>query len=443
MLQKFINYFQRLRLFNPETDKILLAVSGGMDSVALADLFHRTGYLFDIAHCNFQLRGEESEMDAHFVEQMALRMSCECYVKRFNTNEYAKQHGVSIQMAARELRYKWFDQLLSENGYHYIATAHHLDDQIETFFINLLRGTGIAGLHGILPMQNNVIRPLMFSDRKEIEKYIDDNQLSFRLDKSNLSLKYQRNKIRLQLIPVLAEINPDYQRAINETIERIKDSEIIYRNEIEAIKKKIIKTEKDNTIKLSIPSLKKLSPLNSWLFELLSPYGFNYQVINDIARSFDAISGKTFYSKTHRLVKDRDELIITSDEVSDFNATYMVQRGDTSLSEPFMLHMEVISDPGNYKIETVASVAGLDFDKLTFPLMLRRWREGDAFYPLGMSGRKKISDFFIDNKISLPDKESAWLLISGNDIVWLIGHRIDERFKITFNTKNIYRLKKK
>ncbi|MCK4676834.1 MAG: tRNA lysidine(34) synthetase TilS [Bacteroidales bacterium] len=440
MLQKFINYFQRLRLFNPETDKILLAVSGGMDSVALADLFYRAGYLFGIAHCNFQLRGEESEMDAHFVEQMASRMNCECYVERFNTDEYAKQHGVSVQMAARELRYKWFDQLLSEKGYHYLATAHHLDDQIETFFINLLRGTGIAGLHGILPMQNNVIRPLMFSNRKEIENYINDNQLNFRIDKSNLSLKYQRNKIRLQLIPVLAEINPDYQRAMNETIERIKNSEIIYRKEIDAIKKKIIKTGKDNAIKLSIPSLKKLSPLNAWLFEFLSPYGFNYQVVKDIIRSFDAISGKTFYSKTHRLVKDRDVLIIIPDEKNNLNATYMVQRGVTSLSEPFMLYMEIISDPGNYKIEASASVACLDYDKLTFPLMLRRWREGDAFHPLGMSGRKKISDFFIDNKISLPEKKGAWLLISGNDIVWLIGHRIDERFKITFNTKNIYRL---
>jgi tRNA(Ile)-lysidine synthase len=440
MLQKFINYFQRLRLFNPETDKILLAVSGGMDSVALADLFYRAGYLFGIAHCNFQLRGEESEMDAHFVEQIASRMNCECYVERFNTDEYVKQHGVSVQMAARELRYKWFDQLLSEKGYHYLATAHHLDDQIETFFINLLRGTGIAGLHGILPIQNNVIRPLMFSNRKEIENYINDNQLNFRIDKSNLSLKYQRNRIRLQLIPVLAEINPDYQRAINETIERIKNSEIIYRKEIDAIKKNIVKTEKDNSIKLSIPSLKKLSPLNIWLFEFLSPYGFNYQVVNDIVRSFDAISGKTFYSKTHRLVKDRDVLIIIPDEENNLNATYMVHRGVASLSEPFMLHMEVISDPGNYKIETATSVACLDYDKLTFPLMLRRWREGDAFHPLGMSGRKKISNFFIDNKISLPEKEGAWLLISGNDIVWLIGHRIDERFKITFNTKNIYRL---
>ncbi len=440
MLQEFINYFQRLRLFNPETDKILLAVSGGMDSVALADLFHRAGYHFGIAHCNFQLRGEESDMDAHFVEQIASRMNCEYYVKRFNTDEYAKQHGVSVQMAARDLRYKWFDQLLSEEGYDYLATGHHLDDQIETFFINLLRGTGIAGLHGILPMQNNVIRPLMFSNRKEIENYINDNQLSFRIDKSNLSVKYQRNKIRLQLIPVLAEINPDYQKAINETVERIKNSEIIFRKEIDAIKKKICKTESDNTIKLSIPSLKKLSPLNTWLFELLSPYGFNYQVVSDIIRSFDAISGKTFYSKTHRLVKDRDVLIITPDEVNNLNATYMVHRGVASLSEPFMLHMEVISDPGNYKIETASSVACLDYDKLTFPLMLRRWREGDAFHPLGMSGRKKISNFFIDNKISLPEKEGVWLLISGNDIVWLIGHRIDERFKITFNTKNIYRL---
>ncbi len=440
MLQKFINYFQRLRLFNPETDKILLAVSGGMDSVVLADLFHRAGCLFGIAHCNFQLRGEESEMDAHFVEQMASRMNCECYVERFNTDEYAKQHGVSVQMAARDLRYKWFDQLLSEKGYNWLATGHHLDDQIETFFINLLRGTGITGLHGILPMQNNVIRPLMFSNRKEIENYINDNQLKFRIDKSNLSVKYQRNKIRLKLIPVLAEIIPDYQRAINETIERIKNSEIIYRKEIDTIRKKVSKAESDNTIKLSIPSLKKLSPLNTWLFELLSPYGFNYQAVNDIVRSFDAISGKTFYSKTHRLVKDRDVLIITPDEVNNLNATYMVHREVASLSEPFMLHMEVISDPGNYEIETATSVACLDYDKLTFPLMLRRWREGDAFHPLGMSGRKKISDFFIDNKISLPEKEDAWLLISGNDIVWLIGHRIDERFKITFNTKNIYRL---
>jgi len=443
MHQAFKAYIAKEKLFLPG-EKILLAVSGGMDSVAMAELFSRAKFSFGIAHCNFQLRGEESDADETFVKGLAKKLKVPCYIRQFFTTDYADQHRLSTQMAARELRYEWFNELLSKEEYSFLATAHHLDDQIETFFINMLRSTGIAGFHGILPKQGKIIRPMLFSSREEIEEFIKKNKLSYREDRSNQEIKYLRNKIRHELIPVLADINPGFSNILTENIYRIREAEIIFRDTVDKKRKSLVRKEKER-IFLSIDKIKNLRPVTTWLFEFLCPFGFNYSVAEDVSKALDEEPGKQFYSPTHRLIKDRNDLMITPlDSVRIAGARepgFQIPENTTRLKKPLSLTMKIILKNHDYKVDVSPRVANLDLQKITFPLTLRKWHHGDVFHPFGRDHRKKLSDFFTDCKFSIDDKENTWILCSGEKIVWIIGHRIDNRFRITPKTKKVLQIK--
>lgn len=438
MQQLFLSYINTEKLFI-SSDKILLTVSGGVDSIVMCELFHKSKLKFGIAHCNFQLRGKESDEDEKFVKQLAVKYNVPFYCKRFNTKEYVAQNNVSIQMAARELRYQWFEEIRNNEKYKYIATAHHTDDAIETFFINLIRGTGIAGLHGIVPKQGNIIRPLLFASKNKIEEYATTNKLKYREDSSNASDKYVRNKIRHHLIPLLKEINPAVENAINATIERLSEVEIIYKNEIEKQRTQLLKNE-NKTYSISIKELKMLNVMPTYLYEFLKPFNFNADTVKEISTALDGESGKQFLSPTHRLVKDRETLIIEEYVglgVKDLRIKIKIERNKKKLVVE-NLHFTFKIQNTKYIIPKSKTTACLDYDKLQFPLEIRKWQQGDTFYPLNMKGKKKLSDFFIDNKLPLNRKENVWLLTSAGKIVWVIGMRIDNRFKVTDQTTKIY-----
>jgi tRNA(Ile)-lysidine synthase len=436
-----LNTFLRDNKLVDYSSRILLAVSGGIDSVVMSDLFHKAGFSFGIAHANFHLRGEESDRDELFVRRLAEKYQAEVFVKDFETAKYARKNKVSIQVAARDLRYTWFDELLLKHSYDRLATAHHLDDQVETFLINLTRGTGIAGLHGIPVSQGNIIRPMLFTGRKEIEAYASENKLEFVEDSSNLTDKYSRNRIRHNIIPQLEKLNPSFKTALNETIGHIKDAEIIYRQAIEENRKSIFEI-RGGAVSVLLKEFFSLEPLETWAYELLSPYGFNISNVKDIIGLAEAIPGKEVISATHRLVRDRYSLIIVPVENRIERKSYSIGAGDlqTGTTEPVCLTFELL-DARPAKFDDPQFSAYFDFEKLNFPLLIRKWKRGDYFYPLGMSKQKKLSDFFIDLKYSKIDKENQWLLCSGNDIVWIIGKRIDDRFKINANSKVILKIR--
>lgn len=442
MLKEFDTYIKKEKLFS-KTDKILLTVSGGIDSIVLCELFHQAGLKFGIAHCNFQLRGEESDTDELFVEELAEKFGAQFHSVSFDTSAFAKKNKLSIQVSARQLRYQWFEEIRAQFDYKFIATAHHQDDSIETFFINLIRGTGISGLHGILPKQNNIIRPLLFTGKDQIEVFAKKNKLEHREDSSNASDKYVRNKIRHKLIPLLKELNPNIHTTIANEIQRLSDTEKVYNKEIENKRSKII-TEDSNGIRISIKELKKLNPIEPYLFEFLYPLGFNSATVDEIIESLNGQSGKHFFSSTHRLIKDRDFLFIDTSIKTQVSGQkkeshHSIKKNQKSLvTDELNLNLKSIGKTANYKLQTTNTSANIDFDKLDFPLEVRKWKKGDTFFPLGMKGKKKLSDFFIDKKISISEKENTWLLTSKNQIVWVIGLRLDDRFKVTDKTKKIY-----
>ena len=405
MLNAFTTYIEKEKLFS-ETDTILLTVSGGIDSVVLCELLHQTGYKFGIAHCNFKLRGKESEEDESFVKALAKRYNVSFYITDFDTSAFAKKNKLSIQAAARQLRYQWFEKVRKEFNYKYIATAHHADDSTETFFINLVRGTGISGLHGILPKQGTIIRPLLFTTKEDITTFSRKNKLEYREDSSNASDKYVRNKIRHHIIPILKEINPNFENNISESIKHLRDVESVYKNSIKEARKSIVK-EKNSRITIDISDLKKLRPLAPYIFEFLYPLGFNPSVINEILLSLDGTSGKQFFSVTHRLIKDRNELIIEKVRKKSDEEIIQIFEDQKELKLDDMGLKFKITKPGkSKKLKMTEATANLDHDKLTFPLEIRKWQKGDIFYPLGMKGKKKLSDFFTDKKLSLDRKKT-------------------------------------
>ncbi|MBQ2303416.1 MAG: tRNA lysidine(34) synthetase TilS [Bacteroidales bacterium] len=436
--KEFEAFVNEQRLFS-KNDRILLALSGGVDSVVLAELLLELGYTFSAAHCNFHLRAEESNRDADFVIKWAERNGVELFVQDFDTYGYMQEKGISLEMAARELRYSWFENIMQENQFDYLLTAHHADDSAETFFINLLRGTGIAGLHGILPKNGSIVRPLLFATRKSILDYAESRNIQFVEDSTNSETKFLRNKIRHRVIPVLKEISPDFDSVIRKNIERLRDTETIFRSAIEKVKDEIIIREKEN-IKISIAELQRLHPIGIYLYEILSDYGFNESVVNNVSMVLDAESGKRFYSKTHCLLKDREYLLIYPIEKEEKETDYSIDAEITSIIEPFKAKIEVLKDLNFISVPKKANVAMLDMDLLNFPLELRHWRQGDSFVPFGMKKKKKLSDFFTANKYSLLDKERQWLLCSGNEIVWVVGKRIDDRFKISNSTKSVLKI---
>jgi tRNA(Ile)-lysidine synthase len=443
MLKDFKAFIEKEKLFVP-SEKILLTVSGGIDSVVMTELFYQAGYHYGIAHCNFGLRGKESDADEAFVEQLALKYHLSFYTTRFSTARTAKARGISVQMAARDLRYAWFEKIREKEKYAAIATAHHLDDQIETFFINLIRGSGIAGLHGILPRQGHIIRPMLFTTRENIIAYSSKHKLLYREDSSNAEIKYLRNKIRHEIIPIFRELNPAFSQTITETILRLRDVEKVFTTIVDEIKSKIIKIS-DNDVCINIDDLHRLSQTELFVFEILSPYGFNESVIRDIMSSSPDSSGKVFYSPTHRLVKNRKELIInvlvSEKEIIRKNEEIVITENQTGILKPIHLSISKLPIEKKFAVDISKEVAMLDLHKIEFPLILRRWRRGDSIHPYGMDKKKKLSDLFIDLKLSIPEKENIWLLCSGSYIIWVLGHRIDHRFRVTAQTKEVLKVR--
>jgi len=435
MLEEFRQSIDDNELIKPG-DRILLAVSGGIDSVVLLNLMAAAGIDCGIAHCNFRLRASESDGDEEFVKQLGESSGLQVHTRSFDTQDYATQYGISLQMAARKLCYDWFEELRKEHPYDLIATAHNMDDVVETFFINLIRGTGIRGLSGIKMRSGNLIRPLLFATRERITEYATEHDIAFREDSSNISTKYIRNKIRHRIIPQLQEINPGFKQGIISTIEKLRNTEIIYDHEINRKKDEVISSDGKNIL-LSIEKLRQLGDLKTFLFELISCYNFNSQTISDIEKSIDGPSGKQFYSDTHRLVKDREHLIINQLMPADIHK-YYIEDGSPGMKDPVHLDFMTVNRSAHFLIPSERYTACLDYDKLIFPIILRKWNPGDHFFPLGMPHTKKISDYFIDQKLSLVEKESTWLLLSGENIVWVVGHRIDDRYKITDDTQQIY-----
>lgn len=441
MLQDFQHYIKDNNLFDIKNDRVLLAVSGGVDSMVMLDLFLRSNYNFAIAHCNFHLRGEESLRDEYFVRKFAQNNNIQIFVQEFDTYSYMEKEKKSLEMSARDLRYDWFNKIAKENNFTCIATAHHSDDSAETFVINLLRGTGIAGLHGILPKSGNIIRPLLFASRRNIKDYADKHNIKFVEDSTNKDNKFTRNKIRNEVIPILREISPNFDVIIKKNIERLRETEIVFRKVVDNVKANILQKEDDH-IKISIEEILNLQPLHIFMYEILSEFGFNESNINSICETLkdNTASGRKFFADKYRLVRDRKYLFITPREQENKSTNYTIDDWQTSIKIPFSLQIETLRDLNFIRIPKAKGVAMLDYDLLKFPLKLRHWQKGDVFFPFGLHGKQKISDFFINQKYSIIDKEKQWLLCSEEDIVWVVGERIDDRFKITDKTKTIYKM---
>ena len=442
MFQEFLQYNKENALFDIHKDKILLAVSGGVDSMVMADLFRRLNCKYAIAHCNFHLRGAESDRDEQFVSDYAAKNNILLFKQSFDTFTYMEENKKSLEMSARDLRYDWFQKIMTEHGFTLLATAHHGDDSAETFLINLLRGTGIAGLHGILPKSNYIIRPMLFTSRRKIMQYVHKHNIHYVEDSTNKDNKFTRNKIRNEVVPVLREISPNFDIIIRKDIERLRETEAIFREVIEKTKQELLVTN-NNITEIELEKLKKLSPIHIYLYEILSEFGFNESTINSISKLLDEdnISGTQFYSEKYRLVIDRKHLLITQKEEDSLEKQdYTLSDYQSNITSPIKLHTEILRDLNFIKIPKSKNIAMFDYDSLKFPLTLRHWKNGDSFFPFGLKGKQKLSDFFTHKKYSLLDKESQWLLCSGEDIIWVIGERIDDRYKITNKTKTVFKL---
>lgn len=417
--------------------KLLIAISGGLDSIVLTHVLNDLEFSISLAHCNFKLRGKDSDLDEGFVQKLAGNLNIPFFVMQFETQSYANENGISIQMAARELRYHWFDKLMQNNKFDYLLTAHHADDSLETFLINFARGTGLDGLTGIPAINDKIVRPLLPFTRKEIENYALENNLFWREDKSNAETKYLRNKIRHDIIPVLKKLNPNFMNSFANTIENLQGSQQIINDRVDELRKEIIKKEEE-VIQFNIHKIKQLSKPKAYLFEFLKEYGFSEW--NDITSLLDAQSGKQIYSHTHRLLKDRSYLLLSKITAINENEIFQIDESDSQfLNSDIQLNFKT-SEEFTFD-KSVNNIVYIDKALLKFPLVVRKWRKGDYFYPIGMQGRKKLSKFYTDEKLSLLEKEKTWLLCTAkNEIIWIIDKRLDNRFKITNNTSEILKI---
>ena len=430
-IQQYIIQHQLLSGEKP----VVVGISGGADSVALLHILVSLGYKCIAAHCNFNLRGDESFRDEQFTIDFTKRLQIPLCKISFETNKYAQENRLSVEMAARELRYRWFEELLNTYDADAVAVAHHRDDSVETLLINLTRGSGLTGLTGIKPKNGNVVRPFLCVSREDIYAYIENNSLEYVTDSSNSSDIYTRNFIRLKVIPLLEEINPSVKASLARTANHLYDASLIYNHSIEEARKVITQNNR-----LSISALLSFPAPATILYEMLKPYGFSRTVCESIFTVLEKDSGKIFYSSTHRLLKDRSDLLIDVLSGED-NRAYLINLEDDNVDLPVELKPEIVVIKEDYQIEKDKKFAYFDFDKLSFPLVLRHWQEGDWFVPFGMKGKKKISDYFSDKKFSLFDKEKTWLLCSGQDVIWIVGERTDNRYRIEKTTKRVLKLK--
>ena len=413
--QKLTNFIEKHQLFG-KNDKVLVALSGGADSVALLRMLLNEGYLCEAAHCNFHLRGEESDRDEEFVRMLCQELDVKLYINHFRTADIAAQRKISIEMAARDLRYEWFEQVRRESEAKVIAVAHHQDDNVETMLLNLLRGSGLQGLLGIRPKNGYIVRPLLTFSRQELLDYLKRLQQDYVTDSTNLQDEFTRNKIRLQLLPLMEEINPATRKHLLATAKHLEGVARIYEKEVEEAIKRVY-----NDGKIHIPALQSEPSPEAVLYELLRDKGFNQHQLADILKATEGQSGKQFFSEKWMVLKDRDWLIIN--ELKE-------------QQPPKLSYQEMIRD-SHFHWTTDKHIAYLDADKIEDELYLRKWQEGDWFVPLGMKGKKLVSDYLTDRKFSRIAKEQQYVLCHQNDIVWLVGERIDQRYCITDGTKRV------
>ena len=414
--------------------KLLIAISGGIDSVVLTHLCHKLGLNISLAHCNFNLRGKESDADEGFVLELAENLDLEVFVQRFDTELYAKDNKRSIQMAARELRYSWFSELVEQLKFDFILTAHHADDNLETFLINFTRGTGLEGLTGIPEVNDKFIRPLLPFSSESILNYAQAHQIKWRDDSSNKSVKYLRNKLRHEVVPILKEINPGLLQSFQTTLNNLNESSEIVEESIDVFLKKAIESIGDKEVRFKISEFKKLNNPKPYLFESLKEFGFNEW--NDVVGLLDAETGKQVFSPTHRLIKNREYLLLSEINLEE-SKSISISDNVSQVETPFGI---LFFDEADAIFGERTNIIFADKDALNFPLTIRKYKAGDVFHPLGMTGKKKVSKYFKDEKLSLLDKENTWLLCSGDDIVWIINRRADNRFRVTENTKRILKI---
>jgi tRNA(Ile)-lysidine synthase len=438
MLSQLQSYIQQEHLFTAP-QRLLLAVSGGQDSVVLVHLCVTAGFNVGIAHCNFRLRDEESDRDEQFVHQLAAQYKVPFYVQQFDTAEWAQKHRQSIQVAARELRYMWLEKMRQEEGYDYIATAHHMQDNVETLWMNISKGTGMAGLHGILPKQGKLVRPLLFATREEISAYAKEHGLEHVEDSSNATDKYTRNFFRHRVLPLLEEAYPQVVKNTGAGIQRFREAEMLYRQAIGVHRRNLLEQRKHEYF-IPILKLKKAEPLHTILYELLKPFQCTAAQTAQVADLLDSEPGKWVATPTYRIVRDRKWLIITPQEPA-VSAHFVIEEGQETVQLPEAQLLIKTCQPG--QMSDQPHIAYIDKQQLQFPLLLRKWKQGDYFYPLGMAKKKKLSRFFIDQKLSLPQKEKIWVLESHKKIVWIAGMRIDDRFRITPKTQEVLKIELK
>jgi tRNA(Ile)-lysidine synthase len=452
-LKQFQQYIKQQNLFQPK-DKLLLAVSGGVDSVVLCELCKLAGYDFTIAHCNFQLRGSESERDESFVSELGQKYEVEVLVKKFDTEKYATENKLSIQVAARQLRYNWFAALTGNKQLaivnessnpicplpiaHFLLTAHHANDNIETLLMNFFKGTGINGLHGILPKQATIIRPLLFAKKEEISAFAVANNLSFVSDSSNASDKYTRNYFRNQLIPNLQKVFPQVEDNLLNNIERFREIEMLYKETVQLAKKKLLE-QKGNEIHIPVLKLLKSKAMHTIIYEVIKDFGFTPHQADEVVSLLKSESGKYISSATHRIIKNRNWLIIAPNKTIEAENIFIVENTTLIEFQQGEIMIELLSTT-NHQPPTTNLIAQLNAADIKFPVLLRKWKPGDYFYPLGMQKKKKLSRFLSDQKLSLTQKEKIWVMEMNKKIIWVIGLRIDDRFKITGNTKNIFQI---
>lgn len=425
--ESFTKFIQSQHLFTSK-DRLLIAVSGGVDSVVLCELCFTCGFHFSIAHCNFQLRGEESEGDERFVNALAEKYSVPFFVKKFDTEDFASANKISIQEAARTLRYKWFEELMSspENELQYLLTAHHADDNVETIVMNFFKGSGINGLKGILAKKGKLVRPLLFSTKEEIRRFAEAQNLSYREDSSNESEKYTRNYFRNQLLPSIEKVFPQTRANLLHNAERFAEINLIYQSAIDKIIAKLV-VKKGNEFHIPVLKLQGTAAMQTVLYEIVKDFGFTSAQVPGITKLLHSESGKYIDSGSHRVLRNRNWLIISALHSVD-NTNYLLEENDTEIQ--FGAYRLSIQKTSKKEISNNSLEAQLDLRDIKFPLLLRKWKTGDYFYPLGMKKKKKISRFLIDLKLPLHQKQDVWVLESDKKIMWVLGFRIDDRFKI-------------
>ncbi|MEJ7609855.1 MAG: tRNA lysidine(34) synthetase TilS [Ferruginibacter sp.] len=443
LLTAFTAYIKANHLFEKK-DKLLLALSGGRDSAVLFELCLRSGFDLSAAHCNFQLRGEESERDETFVKELAGKNNVPLFIKKFDTAYAAKENKTSIEETARNLRYAWFDEIITQSGsggqlpFTRLLTAHHADDNAETVLMNFLRGTGIRGLRGIRPMHGKIIRPLLFATGNEINAFAAENNTRFVTDSSNALNDHTRNFFRNELIPGIEKVLPEVKQNIIRNIERFGEMEYLYDQSITALKNKLVE-KKGAELHIPVLKLAGIVPLRTVLFEIIKDYGFTALQVHEAEKLLHSQSGKYILSASHRILRNRNWLIISSRDQADSNTYFLIEANDTTVLFPGgELTVKPVSNPA--EINPDKHIACIDAGMIKYPLLLRKWKQGDYFYPLGSKGKKKLSRFFGDLKLSLIQKENVWVLESDKKIIWVVGHRIDERFKIREVTLNSVKL---